>query len=269
VEIFAAIILIVLGNIRITYGHGFFGFYHLSYPFSFAITLFIILSIINAFNFIDGIDGLAAGLGIIASFFFGTWFLLAGHIQLSVMSFSLTGSLGGFFLFNVFGNKNKLFMGDTGSLITGLIISILLIKFNELNIDKTLPYSVSAAPVISFSIVIIPLIDTLRVIIIRLSNNRSPFFPDKNHIHHKLLGILNNHFYVTVILVSANILMILLSVLFNHIFINVTFQFIAIFLLGVSFSLIPSHILRKRQNLNREISTFKTKQYKNFITEEI
>ncbi len=246
-QIIAALLLIVLGDIRLTYGHGFFGIYHINYFFSIALSLFIILAIVNAFNFIDGIDGLAAGLGIVASLFFGIWFFTAGLTRYSIMSFALAGSLSGFFLYNVFGGKNKLFMGDTGSLITGLIVSILVVQFNELNINKSAAWAVSAAPSVSFAAVMIPLIDTLRVIIIRLSNRRSPFTPDNNHIHHRLLSLVPDHFSVTLILTSASTIMILLSVLLDHLFINVTLQFLIMFFLGIAFSLIPSHILRIKQ----------------------
>ena len=244
-QIVAALLLIVMGDIRLTYGHGFLDIYEINYFFSVVFTLFVMLSIINAYNFIDGIDGLAAGLGIVASLFFGIWFYIAEYNGYAVMSFALAGSLGGFFLFNVFGGKNKLFMGDTGSLITGLIVSVLAIQFNEFNINKALVWSVNAAPSVSFAVVMVPLIDTLRVITIRLLNNRSPFSPDNNHIHHRILAIVPDHFSVTLILTSVSLILILLSILFDCLFINVTMQFIAMFIIGLTISFIPSYIMRK------------------------
>jgi len=254
-QIVAVLILIILGDIRLTYGHGFLGIYEINYFFSVVFTLFVMLSIINAFNFIDGIDGLAAGLGIVASLFFGIWFYIAEYNQYAIMSFALAGSLGGFFLYNVFGGKNKLFMGDTGSLITGLIISVLAIQFNEFNVNKSLVWSINAAPSVSFAVVMVPLIDTLRVITIRLLNNRSPFSPDKNHIHHRILAILPDHFSITLILTSASIILILLSVLFNYLFIDVTLQFLMLFFIGIALSFIPSFIL----NISR--TNIKVKKY--------
>ncbi|MDD4756765.1 MAG: MraY family glycosyltransferase [Prolixibacteraceae bacterium] len=251
IQILASLLLILLGNIRLTYGHGFFNIYEINYFFSFVLTLFVMLSIINAFNFIDGIDGLAAGLAIVASLFFGIWFYFAGHNQYAIMSFALTGSLGGFFLFNVFGNRNKLFMGDTGSLITGLIISILAIKFNELNINKALEWSVNAAPSVSFAVVMVPLTDTFRVITIRLLNKKSPFYPDNNHIHHRLLALIPDHFTVTIILTSVSIILILLSVLFDFLFVNVTMQFLVMFFIGLAISFIPTYIIEKKQEKHK------------------
>src|SRR5690606_30778731 len=150
--------------------HGFMGLYEIPLPLSGFITFFVMLSIINAFNLIDGIDGLASGLAILASCTLGTWFLIAGHIEYSILAFALAGSLVGFFLFNVFGNRNKLFLGDTGSLVVGIIIATLIIRFNEFNIDKSLLLTIDAAPSISFAIVMLPLIDNLKVINIRISS---------------------------------------------------------------------------------------------------
>ena len=193
VEIVTACILIGLGNFRITNLQGAFGLYEINYTASFVITLVTIVGLINAFNLIDGIDGLASGISIVISSVFGTWFILAGQQAYGIMCFSLTGSLIGFFIYNVFGKKNKIFMGDTGSLILGVIMVILVIKFNELNINQSLPYAIQSAPIVSMAILIIPIIDTLRVIIIRLSEKRSPFSPDMNHLHHNLLKLGFSH----------------------------------------------------------------------------
>lgn len=255
VQVFAAILLISLGNFHISNLHGLFGFYQINYAVGTVLTLFIILTLINAFNLIDGIDGLASGLGILASFIFGTWFYLSGHITYAIMSFALTGSLAGFFLYNVFGNKNKLFMGDTGSLIIGLILSALIIKFNEFNISKTLPFAIGAAPAVSFAVVIVPLIDTLRVMTIRILNGKSPFSPDTNHVHHRLLMIIPSHLKVTLIILGVNIFIIGLALLFNYRSFNVTLQFFLIFLTGIVLSFVPSILLKWKQAKNKRTNS--------------
>jgi len=244
VQVFAAILLITLGQIRFTNLHGVFGIdeiYNLTGVF---ISLFVMLAIVNAFNLIDGIDGLASGLALMASVVFGVWFFLAGHIQFAIMSFALAGSLAGFFIFNVFGNKNKLFMGDTGSLVIGLVISTLVIKFNEFNIVKTIPFAIGASPVVAFAALSIPLIDTLRVITIRIMQRKSPFSPDRNHTHHRLLELIPSHFKVTVILVAVNAAMVGIALWFNHISFNMNLQFLLVFIISVMVCLIPSLILR-------------------------
>lgn len=244
VQVFAAIILITLGNVRFTNLHGILGTFDIGFITSVTISTFAIVVIINAFNLIDGIDGLASGLSIMVASFLGMWFFLAGHPQFAIMSFALVGSLAAFFLYNVFGNRNKLFMGDAGSLIIGLVISTLVIKFNEFNIVESVPFAVHASPAVSFAIVIVPLIDTLRVMVIRIAERKSPFTADNNHIHHKLLSLESSHLKVTLIIVAANVVIVAFALLLNNFSINVNIQFILVFLLGIMFSLIPSIILK-------------------------
>lgn len=259
VQIFAAVILITLGNVRFTNLHGILGTHEIGYFTSLILTVFCMVAIINAFNLIDGIDGLASGLAILAVTTFGTWFFIAGQIQFSILSFALVGSLTGFFIYNVFGKENKLFMGDTGSLIIGLVISALAIKFNEFNIVKTAPYAIGAAPAVSFAIIIVPLIDTLRVMSIRIATKRSPFSPDNNHVHHRLLELVHSHFKVTLIIIAANILIIAFALLMNNISFNGNIQFILVFLLGALFSLTPSVILRIKNSRIKDVNH--AKQY--------
>jgi UDP-N-acetylmuramyl pentapeptide phosphotransferase/UDP-N-acetylglucosamine-1-phosphate transferase len=246
IQIVAAILLITLGDIRFTNLHGILGTYDINFFASCTITLFAMIVIINAFNLIDGIDGLASGLSMLAATVFGTWFFISGNYQLSIMSFALVGSVAAFFLFNVFGHTNKLFMGDTGSLIIGTIISILVIKFNELNISQHTLFYIGAAPSVSFAIIIVPLIDTLRVMSIRIRQKRSPFSPDNNHIHHRLLILVPNHLKVTLIIVLVNILLIAVALLFNHLGLNVNIQLFSIFLLGAALSFIPSILIKSK-----------------------
>ncbi len=244
VQVFAAIILITLGNVRFTDLHGILGTYDIGFITSVSISLFAVVVIINAFNLIDGIDGLASGIAIAVSTFFGIWFFLAGQFQFAIMSFALVGSLSGFFLYNVFGHSNKLFMGDTGSLIVGLVISALVIKFNEYNIVDTVPFAVHASPSVSFALLVVPLVDTLRVMAIRIARRKSPFVADNNHIHHKLLALEPSHLKVTLMIIAANVLVVAFALFLNYLSINGNIQFVLVFLLGVMFSLVPSMIFR-------------------------
>lgn len=256
VQLFAAIMLVTLGNVHFTNLHGIFGIYEIHYLISISLTIVVMIGIINAFNLIDGIDGLASGLGILLGAVFGFWFYLAGHIQFSIMAFALVGSLSAFFIFNVFGNRYKLFMGDAGSMIIGLVISTLLINFNQWNIIRTGPFAVESSPVVSLAIVIVPIIDTIRIIIIRIINNQSPFSADANHIHHKLLLLIPSHLKVTLIILTVNVFIIIFSLFIIQSSININIQFLAVFLVGGLFSQIPSIILNskylKRLKLQKE-----------------
>lgn len=203
-EILAALFLIVLGNYRFTNLHGFFGFHEINYISSLLLTLFVTIGIVNAMNLIDGIDGLAAGLAAMAATCFGFWFYLDGQFEMVVVCASLAGSLLAFIGFNVFGHTNKIFMGDTGSLLLGYLMTFFVIVFNESNILKNSPWHVNNAPVISFAILFVPLYDTLRVMGCRMIKGKSPFHPDRTHIHHKILALGFTHIQTTIILLVLN-----------------------------------------------------------------
>ena len=209
-ELIAAVIIVILGDIRFTSLHGFLGIYDINYISSISLTCFVVIVLINSFNLIDGIDGLASGIGIVVSLTFGIWFYLTGYHNYAILSAALLGALLAFFGFNVFGKENKIFMGDTGSLILGLIMSVLVIKFNEENITYNGPYKISSAPAVSFGILIVPLFDTLRVFTLRILRGLSPFHPDKNHLHHRVLKLGFNHVESTAVLSSVNVMFIVM-----------------------------------------------------------
>lgn len=202
-EILASLILIVLGNLRFTTLFGIFGIGEISILASIVITLIVFVGIINAFNLIDGIDGLASGTGIMTSFIMGIWMYGIGEHGMAVLAWSLTGSLLPFFYFNVFGEKNKLFMGDTGSLMIGLLIAVfsVVICGEELPVNHFL--FMKATPSIVLAILLYPIFDVTRIFTLRLINGKSPFIADRNHIHHLFLTAGYSHrrstFYILVL----------------------------------------------------------------------
>jgi UDP-GlcNAc:undecaprenyl-phosphate GlcNAc-1-phosphate transferase len=209
-QILAALIIVLFANIRITTLCGIFGIYDIPYWFSVIFSLFTILLIVNAFNLIDGIDGLAGGIGAIASFTFGLWFYNYGEIALCILSFALFSSLLAFLVYNF--SPANIFMGDTGSLIVGLILSILAINFIQLSfISPPDAFPFRSGPAMAIAILIIPLFDTLRIFIVRALNKRSPFKADRNHIHHVLLDLGMTHREVSLTLFLVNIGFILLA----------------------------------------------------------
>jgi UDP-N-acetylmuramyl pentapeptide phosphotransferase/UDP-N-acetylglucosamine-1-phosphate transferase len=247
-QIIAALILIFLGNIRITNFQGLFGINEINYVFSVLTTIFLIAIIINAFNFIDGIDGLASGIAFLSAVVFGTWFYFSGYIQYSILCFALAGSLASFFYYNVFGKKNKLFMGDSGSLIIGTILSVATIQFIEYNNFKS-EYYIYGAPAVAFGILIVPMIDLLRVFFIRIMHGRSPFTPDNSHLHHCLLRINKVHITVTLITVFINIAFIIMAFSLSYIETNVNLLFGLLLLTGLAGSSIPYFMLPRQKKI--------------------
>ena len=208
-QIAAACILVFKADIRLTSLHGLFGIHEIPDIVSYVITIFTILVINNAFNLIDGINGLAGSITVVISITFGTWFYLIGSTELATLSFALCGAVVAFLKYNY--SPARIFMGDTGSLILGLISSILAIKFIEVNGSLEAPYSslkLYAAPAVAMGILIIPLFDTLRVFTLRFLKGKSPFHPDKTHIHHMLLDLEFTHMQATGMLVLINLVFI-------------------------------------------------------------
>ena len=154
-------------------------------PFTVLLTVFVT----NAINLIDGIDGLASGLCMIALLIFGTAFALNGVWMYSLLAFVCLGVLIPFFLYNVFGNAehgSKIFMGDTGSLTLGFILSLLAVKY--ILLLSTDSSAVFGTPIVwVFSLLLVPCLDVCRVVLNRIQRKANPFKPDKTHIHHKFL----------------------------------------------------------------------------------
>lgn len=170
--------------------HGFFGIYNLHPLIGGAIGLIMMLTIINAFNLIDGIDGLAASIGIVAFTSFGFIFFFLGRNFLALSALTMCGVLAGFLLFNLSQRENRrIFMGDTGSMLIGFLIAVMSLRLMALELKSlnTLPFDNIYLPLVIFSILSIPLYDTLRVFTIRMMAGRSPFSADRNHLHHILL----------------------------------------------------------------------------------
>ncbi|HMO62031.1 MAG TPA: MraY family glycosyltransferase [Ferruginibacter sp.] len=208
-QLIAAGIIIKFGGVQINDMHGFLGIDKLGEMTSIVFTLFTVIVIINSFNLIDGVDGLAGSLGLLTSLVFGAYFYYIGQLSYAVIALSLSGSLVGFLIYNM--SPAKIFMGDTGSLLIGLVNSILVIRFINMAGTQGTNLPLEAAPAIGVAILIVPLFDTLRVFGLRILNRRSPFSGDRNHVHHFLLDIGFSHRVVTILCVSANIGMILLA----------------------------------------------------------
>ncbi len=213
-QLIAAGIIIKFGGVQISDMHGFMGIGRLSNITSIVFTLFTVIVIINSFNLIDGVDGLAGSLGLLTSLVFGSYFFYIGQLMYAVMAFSLAGSLIGFLIYNF--SPAKIFMGDTGSLLIGLVNSIMVIKFINIASTPGLKLTLESAPAIGFAILIVPLFDTLRVFGLRILNRRSPFSGDRTHVHHFLLDLGFSHRRVTIFCVSANISLIAMAYMLRN-----------------------------------------------------
>ncbi len=195
--------------------NGFLGINEIPVYLFYGVGGFLMLTIINAYNLIDGIDGLAAIVGIIILIIYATIFYITQEYFFALLCLTLNGSLIAFLSFNLSSNK-KIFMGDTGSLIVGFVISVLTLKFLALSPEAydSLPFLLENVPLIAISILIVPLFDTARVFTIRLANKKSPFSPDRNHTHHILIDYFKiSHQQASFIIGGFNLIFVILFII--------------------------------------------------------
>lgn len=244
IQIAAAAILVGLGNIQITSLSNLFYFNQMSIWLSAPLSFMILLFIINAMNLIDGIDGLSAGISILVSGVLGIWFFITGHMEYAILSFAIGGSLLAFLRFNLWGGERKVFMGDTGSLILGGLLGILIIKFLNFNVTAPELFKMKNAPTFALALLIVPITDTLRVFAVRLSQKRSPFSPDMNHIHHILIQSGMKHIQASAFLILYTSFFVSLSMATKE-YMSSTLSFVLI--LSSSFAFIGVIAKRKER----------------------
>lgn len=233
--------------------HGLLGVHELSPWVGIPLTVMLIVFIIDAINLIDGIDGLASGLSMIALFFLGCLFGYCGEWAYAVFAFAALGTLASFFVYNVFGSVeagHKIFMGDSGSQTIGLVLGLLAVRFcmhDNIGIDD-MPYN---PLLVASSLLMVPCFDVIRVMIGRIQHHRNPFMPDKTHIHHKFLALGMSHrkAMVSILLVS------LFFIIFNLSLVRVVNVNVIVVLDVALWSLMHvwlSYVIRKRKGHGNE-----------------
>ena len=243
-HIIVAFIMVFMANVKLTSLHGLFGIKEIPEWAGIMLTVFTYIVIINAFNLIDGVDGLAAGVGLIASTVFGFWFYYAGDWTYAVLSFSLAGALLGFLRFNF--NPAQIFMGDSGSLTIGFLIAVMAIELVEYEAQE-LPLAINniSKPILAMSILVYPLVDTIRIFTLRAVKGVSPFTADRNHIHHRLIDLGLGHKQTVIIIYLFSILTIGAAVLAQDF--NPSYSFIVIISCVLILIQIPFLIKLKRK----------------------
>ncbi|MCA1751101.1 MAG: undecaprenyl/decaprenyl-phosphate alpha-N-acetylglucosaminyl 1-phosphate transferase [Flavobacteriales bacterium] len=236
-------ILVIMADIRISGMHGVFGIEEIPYYASVLLSVFTYIVVVNAFNLIDGSDGLAAGIGLISSVFFGVWFYLTGQYDLALLSFVLVGALQAFLIFNF--APAKIYMGDSGSLFIGAFTFALAVKCIETDF-RSLPMltgGISPA-VFAMSVLAYPLIDTLRVFALRIFRGVSPFEADRQHIHHRIIDGGYSHRFTALILYAVSTVIPLSCLLFGGV--DHTITFFAMLVIG--FLVVHAVLLLKTRN---------------------
>jgi len=213
-QILPIILLVVFGDTLLTSFYGtVFQDFVFPLPLAWLVSVFTIVILTNAYNLIDGIDGLAGTIAVLALICFGAWFYRVGEVHLALISLSFMGATLAFLFFNW--QPSRIFMGDTGALVIGLVLSFVSIKFINANfsLPDTHPMKFQSSVGTAVCVLIIPIFDTLRVILIRLSKFQSPFRADHNHLHHTVLSFGLSHAGTVLILAGLNLLFVGMAVI--------------------------------------------------------
>jgi UDP-N-acetylmuramyl pentapeptide phosphotransferase/UDP-N-acetylglucosamine-1-phosphate transferase len=192
VHLFAGALLVTVGGFRIEGFGGLFGIEEMPETISTIFSLFVYIVIVNSWNLIDGIDGLAGGYSAIAMAAFSAWFLVTGQIPAAILSLTLVGATLGFLVFNF--APARIFLGDCGSLVLGVVGYALATSVIQTP-GEAIPevFSQLSRPTLAMAILAYPLVDTLRVFFLRAIRGISPFHPDQNHMHHRLMMKYKSH----------------------------------------------------------------------------
>jgi len=251
-QLLALSILIIQSDYRILSFHGFLGIYELNMFFSVSISMFLIIAFINAFNLIDGIDGMSSITGIVISACFGFLFYKLQLFFFMFISFAIISMLLAFLRYN-FSSKKKIFMGDTGSLVIGLVLGLLTLKLLTLQSEtfNALAIHRSELPLLLLIILIVPAFDLCRVSLIRLKKRVSIFSPDRNHIHHLLIDSGLSHKKASILSGLTNLIVAIAMYLsIQYLGLVYSFLFLVLFILAC-FVLFFS-ITNSRDNLRKK-----------------
>ena len=173
------------------------------------LTIFAAVGIINAINLIDGVNGLSSGFCFMASVLFAIIFYKSGNTSMTIIAISAAGAIIPFFLHNVFGNSTKMFIGDGGTLVIGTMMSMFVISILKSD-TSCAKFAEDGMGLIPFALAIlsIPVFDTLRVMTTRIINKKSPFHPDKTHLHHLFIELGFSHIGTTISILTTNFMIV-------------------------------------------------------------
>ena len=210
IEIVVVLLLIFVGGYCIDDFHGLWNIRRFSYWCAVPLTLVAAVGIINAINLVDGVNGISSGYCIMACLIFGTLFFLAGEAPMTILAAVSVGALIPFFLHNVFGKTSKMFIGDGGTLVMGVVMSVFVIAILQ-NGSRVAAYVNPNVGLVPFTLAVlsVPVFDTLRVMSTRILKGTSPFRPDKTHLHHMFIDLGCSHVATTLAILGVNMFVVL------------------------------------------------------------
>lgn len=240
-QIIVSFILIHNAPIYISSMDGIFGISGMPYIVSCLLSVFVYVVFMNMLNLIDGIDGLASGISLVGFVFFGYVSFITGSYYNMLVSMAGIGCIIPFMYYNMF-SDSKIFLGDSGSLVMGVILGYLALDFLSINNAPEQLLFGGNKIIILMSVFSYPLVDTLRVFVVRISRKRSPFAADKNHIHHHLLRLGLSHRKATLLVLVYSCFITCISLTLTELSINVAF--VVLLLASVFIICLPSFLIK-------------------------
>lgn len=234
IEIIIVLLLIYGNDCSINNFHGLWGIWKIPSYIAVPLTVFACVGIVNAINMIDGVDGLMSMYGITTSILFGAVFYKSGEVDMAAMAMIATGAMIPFFMHNVFGKKSKMFLGDGGALMIGIMMSVFVIYIlrDESLCSQAVCSNFGLVP-FTLAVLSIPVFDTLRVMTRRILHGTSPFLPDKKHLHHMFIGLGFSHFGTSFSIVFLNLVNVLIWWISFKLGASVNLQLIVVIVLGL------------------------------------
>ncbi len=231
-QIFVVCLMMFLGGIYIDDFHGLWGIGRLPWYIAVTLTIFSCVGIINSINLIDGVDGLCSGYGVFASLAFAFCFLRMGDVSYAILAFAVAGAIFPFMLHNMFGERYKMFLGDGGSLVLGFICSLYVMRVIQSGYEVVSESTIS----LTLAVLAIPVFDTLRVMTARIIAKRSPFSPDKTHLHHMFIRLGYSHVITALNVIFLNGLVVLIWRLCNKLNLSGEVQLYVVIASGLLFT---------------------------------
>lgn len=251
VEIAVVVALAVINNYPINYLHGLWGIYELSPWIAWPLTVFACVGIINAINMIDGVDGLSSGMCITILGYF-SWMFFYSHDYLhAALGCTLIGGLIPFFIMNVFGERSKMFIGDAGTLMLGIVICdmVMAMLTKDSLCEQFINMTDACIEAFALAALAIPVFDTLRVMFGRMWHGRSPFRPDRSHLHHAFIGYGFHHLETSLLEILLNMMVIILWFVLSHSYLSKEWQLYGVIIAGIFVTFVLYWLLGRRKRI--------------------
>lgn len=255
IEIIVVVALALVNNYPVNDFHGLWGIHEISPWIAWPLTVFACVGVINAINMVDGIDGLSSGICIMAFGFFSWLFFNAYDFVRAALGVCIMGGLIPFFVMNVFGKKSKMFIGDAGTLMLGIVLCDFLMAMLTKDSVCGKKFDDNDFCLIAYALAVlaIPIFDTVRVMLGRICRGESPFAPDKTHLHHAFIDYGFHHLEASLLEIMLNMLIILVFFVFSRSYLPMEYQLYGVIAASIAVCFGLYYMLGRRKRIAEKV----------------